>query len=556
MFIQKYGLRRLKQLNISCHAPDLDSLAESPVVADLLTLSKALANDADRLAWMALLRAPWCGLRLADLLLVANAGDESPFNSIWSEIQSSRLHDALSEDGRERLAYILGPLRKAQDKRDRLGLRVWIEQTWVELGGPQCAQDSNGLQDAEHFLQLLEIAEMEGVGFDADWLTLQLQKRYMNAGDPDSKVQLMTLHKAKGLEFDCVILPQLERVTGKDRREILLWDEHNNAEGVRSFLLAADDHSAPEAPTLYNYLAAQRREKTQLETTRLLYVGATRAVKHLLLTCSFKPDKKTDLPLAPSKRSLLSPIWQTFQQQMTVHDPIATPESGAVQRVTQLTRLVRNSRGVELAAPAVMFPAEAAVISDVQDNYVERSIGIVVHQALEQLSLRAILPETSSDQDRIRWRMALQREGLWGDVLEEAEQSVLNSIAQTLRAGDKGRWMLASDHPQAQSEWALTTADKGGRIRSIIIDRCFIDPLTGMRWVIDYKNSRPAAGEALDDVISRECANYQEQLRMYRDALMQRYAGPLRCALFFTALGQLQPLPQLDLPEPGRRTVS
>jgi ATP-dependent helicase/nuclease subunit A len=550
-------VRRLKQLNISCHAPDLDSLAESPVVADLLTLSKALANDADRLAWMALLRAPWCGLRLADLLLVANAGDESPFNSIWSEIQSATLHDALSEDGRERLAYILGPLRKAQDKRDRLGLRVWIEQTWVELGGPQCAQDVNGLKDAEHFLQLLERAEMEGLGFDADWLTLQLQKCYMSAGDPDSKVQLMTLHKAKGLEFDCVILPQLERVTGKDQREIMLWDEHNNAEGVRSFLLAADDHSAPEAPTLYNYLSAQRQKKTQLETTRLLYVGATRAIKHLLLTCSLKPDKKTGLPLAPSRRCLLHPIWPTFQQQMTVHDPIATLESSAVQRATQLTRLVRNdSRGLEAPAPVVTFSAEAPVISKAQDNYVERSIGTVVHQALEQLSLRATLPEAVSDQDRNRWRMALQREGLWGDVLEEAEQGVLNSIAHTLRAGGKGRWMLSSGHPQAQSEWALTTTETGGRIQKFIIDRCFIDRSTGERWIIDYKNSRPATEELLEDFLSRECANYQEQLRRYRDALRPRCTEPLRCALFFTTLGQLQPLPELDLPAVARTSVS
>jgi ATP-dependent exoDNAse (exonuclease V) beta subunit len=133
---------------------------------------------------------------------------------------------------------------------------------------------------------------------------------------------------------------------------------------------------------------------------------------------------------------------------------------------------------------------------------------------------------------------------------------VLNSIAQTLRAGDKGRWMLASDHPQAQSEWALTTADRAGRIQTMIIDRCFIDRLTGKRWVIDYKNSRPAPAEGLDDFISRECANYQEQLRTYRDALRYRCSESLRCALFFTRLGQLQPLPQLDLPALGRRSIS
>ena len=90
----------------------------------------------------------------------------------------------------------------------------------------------------------------------------------------------MTLHKAKGLEFDSVIIPQLAKSPRSDGRQLLLWDEHSNARGERGFLLAADDHSEPGAPTLYNYLHRQRQQKSLLETTRLLYVGATRANQH------------------------------------------------------------------------------------------------------------------------------------------------------------------------------------------------------------------------------------------------------------------------------------
>ena len=49
----------------------------------------------------------------------------------------------------------------------------------------------------------------------------------------------------------------------------------------RSFLLAADDHSEKGAPTLYNYLEKLRKDKSQLEATRLLYVGATRAIRRV-----------------------------------------------------------------------------------------------------------------------------------------------------------------------------------------------------------------------------------------------------------------------------------
>jgi hypothetical protein len=125
---------------------------------------------------------------------------------------------------------------------------------------------------------------------------------------------------------------------------------------------------------------------------------------------------------------------------------------------------------------------------------------------------------------------------------------VLDSIAQSLQPGGAGRWVLSPAHQEAHSEWALTTADAQNRVRDVVIDRCFIDAESGVRWVIDYKSSCPSPGEAIAAFIAREGAAYCEQLRSYRDAL--RFFGdqPLRCALFFTALGQLHIVSELDLP--------
>src|SRR5690606_31144244 len=100
----------------------LETLAQSPVVADLLTLCRALASDADRLAWMALLRAPWCGLRLADLQCVAEHDSSQPYMPVWQILQRPDLYRALSSDGTARVQRILPPLRRARDRRDRLGL--------------------------------------------------------------------------------------------------------------------------------------------------------------------------------------------------------------------------------------------------------------------------------------------------------------------------------------------------------------------------------------------------------------------------------------------------
>jgi ATP-dependent exoDNAse (exonuclease V) beta subunit len=426
---------------------------------------------------------------------------------------------------------------------------VWVEQAWVELGGPACAAEVEGLEDAEDFLQLLELAEGEGVGLDVDWLVVRLQKRYMRAGDPDSKVNLMTLHKAKGLEFDRVIIPQLDRAPRSDGREILLWDEHSDGQGNRSFLLAADDHSADDAPTLYNYLRAQRQKKSLLEATRLLYVGTTRAVSHLLLTWSFQYEEKTGLPREPSKQTLLSPVWNTVRHQMTAHEcSTALIASSSVTSERLLTRLRRDTKHANTVSS---YPTSALDITDIPsryDNHVERSIGTVVHLALEQLSARTVLPIEISVQDRRRWRMTLQKKGLSGGVLEGALKQVVSSLTQSLQVASSGRWVLSNDHIDARSEWPLTVVDERGRLRDIIIDRSFVDNVTGERWIVDYKSSRPNPEETLHVFAARESATYLGQLRCYRDALRGLVTEPLRCALFFTALAYLHAIPELDLP--------
>ncbi len=543
-------IKRLKQLNIPYNAPDMDSLAQSPVVADLMTLCRVLANHGDRLAWLALLRAPWCGLQLTDLFTVARFGEVPLYAAVWTSLQRAELHNSLSDDGRERLQHILPVLHQAIQKRDRLALRVWVERLWVGLGGPSCAPDADGLLDAENFLQLLELAEVEGVGLDLDWLSLRLQKLYMSAGNPDCNVHLMTLHKAKGLEFDRVIIPQLDRLPRSDGRDILLWDEHSNTQGQRCFLLAADDLGPVHAPTLYNYLKTQRRQKTLLETTRLLYVGATRAISHLLLTASISMDEKTSLRRQPSMYSLLGSIWPTFEQEMTRHSPCPALESAVtVRSVSLLTRIPRHAeRKLTSSMEEQALPQAVSRNTARTDNHIERSTGTVVHLALEELSRTPSLPTKPSARHRLRWRMALQREGLWGSALSDALKIVVDSVAQSLKTDHIGRWVLSPRHADAHSEWALTTVNAHGVINDIVIDRSFIDSETGQRWVIDYKNSRPAHGESLDDFVLRESTNYMDQLRRYCDAVRQLGQEPLRCALFFTALGHLHRVPELDFP--------
>ena len=272
-------------------------------------------------------------------------------------------------------------------------------------------------------------------------------------------------------------------------------------------------------------------------------MGATRAVRRLLLTASLGTDPRTGALRPPPARSLLSPIWDTCQQQVVSHDPAQLPAPASLPAQRPLTRLRK--------LPVAMAPAPQAQsggnVPDRAANLTERSVGTVVHLALEELSARAILPEQVSDSDRQRWRAQLVRLGLWGDGLAAATAEVEQSVLTTLAAGGAGRWLLGSGHRQAHSEWALTSVDPEGAIRELVIDRSFIDAATGLRWLIDYKNSRPAPGQSLEDFLAGQGAAYREQLLRYRRALRELGPEPLRCALYFTALGHLHHLPELDL---------
>ena len=64
---------RLKEAGLRFRAIEIEGLGSRPVVQDLLALTRALAHPGGSLAWLALLRAPWCGLTLADIHALVSA---------------------------------------------------------------------------------------------------------------------------------------------------------------------------------------------------------------------------------------------------------------------------------------------------------------------------------------------------------------------------------------------------------------------------------------------------------------------------------------------------
>jgi len=182
-------------------------LAETTPIQDLVSLTLALTQPADRLAWLATLRAPYIGLDLADLdALVAGDTTNILLDAISAYTDGQGDQAMLSENGRQRLQRTAPVLVEAINRRGRQSVRSLVESTWIMLGGPACVDNASELDDAATYFDLLGSLENENLPIDHDTLKLRMEKLYAepDAG-ADKKLQILTIYAAKGLQFDTVI---------------------------------------------------------------------------------------------------------------------------------------------------------------------------------------------------------------------------------------------------------------------------------------------------------------------------------------------------------------
>ena len=125
----------------------------------------------------------------------------------------------------------------------------------------------------------------------------------------DGKLQLLTIHKAKGLEFDTVILPGLGRYSRSDAPRLLLWLEYMDRSENAQLLLAPIKESGTESDPTYAYVRKIQTAKAANESMRLLYVAATRARSHLHLLGHTEIDLKSGAVKEPDSRTLLKRFW-------------------------------------------------------------------------------------------------------------------------------------------------------------------------------------------------------------------------------------------------------
>src|SRR5690606_20918969 len=294
----------LREAGLRWNAEDIDPLLAHMPVRDLFTLLCAVENTADITAWFALLRSPLAGLRLADLDLLASL-QQAADCSLFDCLQQHQAHPGLSAEARQILARILPPLIAARHLRQTLPLAELLQNLWIELSGPATLDKPGLLPTIERFFHLVDEAAPQGYVVDMLALEEKLSKSRSSERDEGVPLQIMTIHKSKGLEFDHVILPDLDRRPRADDDPLILWQDFLDRSQVSRPLLALMTARGEERDPLYAFLKQEGTARARYETTRLLYIGVTRAIRSAWL---FGTVTRNEEDCSAGKGSLLATV--------------------------------------------------------------------------------------------------------------------------------------------------------------------------------------------------------------------------------------------------------
>ncbi|MCB2204091.1 UvrD-helicase domain-containing protein [bacterium] len=533
-----YVIPALREAGIAFQAVDIEALGAHPAVQDILALTRALLHMADSTAWLAVLRAPFCGLQLSDLhALTALRGERTVLDAIHDAI----VKEEYSEDAGIRLRRIMPVLDEAMGEAGRRPLRLLVERCWIGLGGPACV-DAQGFDAVASYFDMLEML-VPGANLDnLRELHEGIEKLFAPPDQGDAlRLQVMTIHRAKGLQFDHVIIPRLDGTPPVREERLMIWMDDPGAKGS-GFIIAPLRERGTEKEATYAYVQRRLAEKEEHEYQRLLYVAVTRARRRLYLsaTLRMKEDDQQGFVLQkPARNSFLSAIWPAVEdeaQRQSAAWLTSAQEEDVISRPEIRLRRLRD--GWEPPALPPPLPVRASI--DVEDvSHPETSElpwhageearlrGTAVHRVLAWIGAHGLAAweEKSTDEQVSTVTRVLEHGGSAGTGLTRA---VIDAV-QAVTGEEMGRWLLAA-HPEARSEWALTV-HHAGRNERVIIDRTFVDE-EGTRWIVDFK-SAVHEGADLEGFLDAQLRMHRAQLQRYGEILRAFDARPQRLLVYF-----------------------
>ena len=490
---------------------------------------RAIADRDDGVAKAALLREPFFGIDLADLVRArAEKGDTKD-----EGILRARAADAQMTELRRR-RFERPPGETARDLLEKTGF------------GRSVAFGPNGLQRLERLRELCfeldRVAAASGLDFDGATARLREWVNEPEGIDPPrpvhgSAVQIMTIHQAKGLEFPVVAWWDA-RAPLVPRKRQAVW--HVSPED-RAWALEIDGlfWEEPEGRDLL----AQENAYLAAERLRLVYVAGTRARDLLVLpvSASGSPANVTNALVGVSSPAL------------DVYDLWTEEEVPAWAKGVKPPPARKPKEAKALAAAVEKEWSEASAVAG-KSLFTPRGVSAEAHARVEA---------QAEGEAGARWK---DRESRFGNVFGETvhlaigvalrnpEMEAAEAVARIARvtglnehvaeaAEDVGQALSTLEQnglrrvpgPELRLEYPIA-ARKGGALLQGYIDLVALQD--GQLVVVDFKTDAPPRGN-----VDESYAGYVEQVRDYGRILLELglgKAGAVRCGLLFTGDGGLR----------------
>lgn len=527
----KHILPKLKEAKITVSGQDIDPITESAPVSEAIALIRSLWHLADKTSWMALLRAAFVGLSWADCIVVAQ-GERVVFDALNSEDVQCKL----SVDGRRRVIRLLDAISAARGA-SRGGDLNWVAKSvWLALGGPATV-DETEMGDIGTVFALLAQHTQTGCLNDPQAFFRAIGNLYASA--KSGAVQIMTVHKAKGLEFDYVIIPGLNRGGAQDQTPLFYWRKLNG-----TFIVAPNVNGAVESSPenrLFKFIGSKVKADVKEEIGRLAYVGTTRAKKFCHL---FVEVDKVDDDMIPKARSgsLLSCLWPAVESEVIDVEPGTAAKSDTTFAVPSKARL---DSGFVVQLPAGSFiPASRVDQISADDksegegsDYLAKLTGTVFHKIVEVISQSNVMEWNAALVKSKSQAIAsmLRREGCpIGDVAKCVAK--IQALVTTTIESKSGQWILMP-RGGAGAE-VQVSAYRNGRVVHRYLDLSFVD--SGVYYIADWKTAGCPEGMDVEEFIRRECARYEAKMAEYRQTVVD--AGvtmPVKTLLYFPSCDRL-----------------
>lgn len=314
----------LQGYGINCVVVKGKGFYEQQEVLDILNLLAALHNRYASLELAGALRSNYFGLDDAALTqLFWQTENDKPLWDVLQAVGSGELQLNLPPEQQALAMHAAERLRSLRQAAALMALPELFAQLWDELK-PEfvLSQQENGPSKLANVKKLRRLAQQycqTKQASLAEWLQNVKDLRASSSKEPaatvqaDDALQIMTIHNSKGLEFDLVILPQLDKSVKGDTASIKYLPGKEGEQGLLG-IKVPDKEMQLQNSGVYELAKARDSELEEEESRRLLYVAMTRAQKQLLMVGTVAEEKLPEAVIGlPAAKGWWRPLQAVYE---------------------------------------------------------------------------------------------------------------------------------------------------------------------------------------------------------------------------------------------------